>query len=184
MSQAAVCVAVRDTLQTLFGLDANSCEVGFDGKPKPMAGKFAISVHPLTWSGISADWDLGEEYQIGVTLSIRLGTVPADRRGIAVWLDQPDGSGLHQRARAAITAIHHSQAVRVAADAAITGGESGKILTPLLLMPGGVQPPKPQSYDWFSAVAPSTQSQTDDAGVSQTIVFGKCQRVQSIPDMD
>ena len=74
-----------------------------------------------------------------MTLSIRLGFAPKDRRGIAVWLDQQDGTGLHQRVRQAIAAIHQNQQVRIAANNLITGG-GGNIVTALLLMPGEVQP--------------------------------------------
>ena len=183
MSHSAICLAVRDQLQVTFSLDSSSCEVGFDGSTKPSAGQFYVAIHPLGLEGISNDFDLGESYSVGVTLSMRLGVAPKDRRGIAIWLDQADGTGLHQCVRQAITAIHQNQNVRIAANTHIAGG-GGNIVTALLLMPGGVQPPQIRSYDWFSAVAPDGQSQVDDAGVSQTITFGKCQRVQDVPDMD
>lgn len=182
MSHSALCQAVRNKLQTVFSLGSDACEVGFDGSVKPTGAQFYVAIHPLSMAGVSGDWDLGEEYQVGVTLSVRLGVTPYDRRGIDVWLNQSDETGLHQRVRKAVLAIHHNQEVRIAANALITGGVNGKIITPLILMPGGVQPPQPRGYDWFGEAAPEGNTQTDDAGASQTIVFGKCQRVQAIDD--
>lgn len=186
MSQAAVMMAVRAKLQSVFSLDSNSCEIGFDGAPKPMAGEFYVAIHPMAWSGLGdEDWALGEEYTVGVTLTMRMGVAPKDRWGIAIWLANPDGgAGMEARVRTTITAIHHNQDIRLAANALISGGASGKIMTPLQLMPSGIQLPKVQVPSWFSAAPPETEHGMPECGVSQTIIFGKCQRVQSIPDMD
>lgn len=173
-------IAARNALQTEFTLDAASCEVGFDGAPKPAAGEFYAAVHPLTWSFPNGDFDLHEDYQVAVTLTMRMGFAPKDRWGIAVWLLRPDG--LESRIRRAITALHHNQEVRLAANLLITGGASGKVMTPLQVL--RVEPPRVQGPDWFSAAPPESEHAVAECGVSQMIVFGKCQRVQSIPDMD
>jgi hypothetical protein len=179
MSQAAIMKAVRDKLRTSFSFTEASCEVGFDGSPKPACGEHYIAVHPGRWAGISGDWDLGEEFEVLVTHTLRMGFAGKDRWGIAVWLAE---GGMEEIIRQTVVAIHHDQAVRIAADAFITGGASGKMLTPLILV--GVQPPTPRGPDWFSAAPAEGDYQVAECGVSQTITFGKCQRVQSIPDMD
>lgn len=180
MSQAAMCMAVRDKLQTVFGLDADSCEVGFDGQPKPACGELYVAVHPLSWSGISGDWDLGEEYGVGVTLTMRMGVAPKDRWGIAVWLLEE--GGMEQRIRQTRAAIHHNQEVRIAANAFLGEGGGGFMLTPLQIL--RVDPPKVQGPSWFSADPPQSDKHVAECGVSQMLTFGKCQRVQSIPDME
>ena len=179
MSQAALCKGIRDHLQTVFTLDANSCEVGFDGQPKPMAGQEYFAIHPMGWTTVSGDWDLGEQYEVAVTVTRRLGSTPQDRRGVALWLTLT--TGLEPRIRQVITAIHHNQLVRIACNVFITGGASGKLLTPPQFL--RVEPPVVRDYNWFTAEVPENPDY-DKAGVSQTIVFGKCQRVQSVPDMD
>ena len=183
MSIGAICKAVRDAIQDHFTVDSGSCEVGFDGQPKPSCGQRYWAVHSMGWSGLpDEDWALGEEYQVAVTLTLRMGTAPKDRWGIAVWLVD---SGLEDLVRQTVTLIHHSQTVRLAANAFIAGGASGKILTPLQLL--RIDNPKPQGPRWFSADDPQlTQQKYDisDCGVSQMVLFGRCQRVQSIPDMD
>ncbi len=181
MSQAALLLAVCDAIRTEFSLTAASCEAGFDGQPKPGCGELYIAVHPLNWNGVSGDWDLGEEYGVGVTVTIRTAWANQDRWGIAV-LTAP-GKGLEARVRKIITAIHHNQDVRIAANSRITGG-GGNILTPLVFV--RVEPPRPVGPSWFSAAMPDPDQPgvVPECGVSQTIIFGRCQRVQSIPDME
>lgn len=185
MSLAAIALATRDTLQTTFGTDAESCEVGFDGKPKPSCGELYLAVHSPSWQGISGDYDLHEEAQLAVTLTMRIGFAPKDRYGIAVWLEATDG--MDRRCRQVITALHHNQAVRIAANAYLAdwGREgSGLIITPLQFLQA--QPVTVRDYTWFDAVMPANPSEHKlaESGVSQTLFFGKCQRCQNIPDME
>lgn len=179
MSLAACMIAVRDVLQDLFRVDENSCEVGFDGKPKPACGERYFAVHSLGWNGINGDWDLGEEYTVGVTVTIRTGFAPKDRWGIAVWLAENDG--MESTIRQVITAIHHNQTVRAAMDAVLDETGGGNFVTPLQLM--RVDNPVVRNHTWFDADVPEDGA-VAESGVSQTIVFGKCQRVQNIPDME
>ena len=180
MSIGAVALATRDVLRTELELDAASCEVGFDGTPKPACGDFYVAVHAVGWTAPQQDWDLSEEYQIAVTLTLRTAFAMKDRWGIAVWLAA--NTGLEPRVRQVIVAVHHNQTLRQAADALITGGASGKILTPLQLLQ--VQSAVVRDFSWFGAAPPESEHEDPECGVSQTIIFGKCQRVQSIPDMD
>lgn len=188
MSQAAVCKAIRDTLITAFSFPAPTeayCTIKLDPSPDPNCGEFFITVHPGAWTIVQGDWDLHEEYVCGVTLTMRMGFSPQDRYGVAVWLDSADGAnpaGLEPRLRTVITAIHHNQDVRNAANVYITGGTSGKIVTvPQLLR---VDPPSIKYHDWFDAPQPETKMKTSALGVAQTVWFGKCQRCQDIREMD
>lgn len=176
---AACMVAVREAISSLFKADADSCEVGFDGKPKPMCGARYFAVHPMGWNGISGDWDLGEEYSIGVTVTLRTGFAPKDRWGIALWLAQ-DG-GMETTIRQIVAEIHHSQSVRLAMNEELDGAGSGNFLTPLQLL--RIENPVVRNHTWFDAEVPE-DGRVAESGVSQTIVFGKCQRVQNIPDME
>lgn len=176
MSLAAVCKAVRDTLQTTFNLTADSCEVGFDGMPKPACGEKYIAVHPLGWTCQPGDHDLHEEFTIGVTITLRMGFAPKDRWGIAVWLAETDG--MEVMLRKAIKAIHHNQTVRELATTYMS--YSGfYALTPLQFIRVDAKPTV-QGPNWFSAPMPETDGQVAECGVSQMITFGKCQQVQNI----
>jgi hypothetical protein len=187
---AAVAIAVRNQLQNTFGLTADSCEVGFDGRPKTSAGEFYIAIHPMDWSGISGDWDLGESYQFGVTLTMRMGVAPLDRWGIAVWLGTTtllpnviNDDGLDARVRRAIVAIHHNQVqIRQAASLLIDPTRNDLIVTPLQLIKP--QMPQVRGPDWFSAPPPETEHQVAECGVSQTLIFGKCERCADVPNME
>ncbi len=178
MSQAILASAVRDHLQSVFGLGADSCEVGFDGRPKPGAGELYLAIHEGAWLDKSGDYDLHEEYQIAITVTMRMGFAPKDRWGIAVWT-APDG--LDVQMRKVITAIHHNLLLRVAASDGLNGGRY--FATPLFLL-RPPDKPQPQGPDWFSAPIPESDTQIAECGVSQTAVFGKCQLCQAIDEME
>lgn len=180
MSLAAVCLAARDALQESFGLDGNSCEVKFGPEPHPECGEFFLSVHPLAWTATVQDWNLGEMYQVGVTGTMKMGFAPKDRWGIEVWTKAE--TGLDAKMRQVLTALHHNQAARIAANVYITGGASGKVITPLQLV--RIEIPKFRDHTWFTAALPETEHAVAECGVSQTIVFGASNREQSIDDMD
>jgi hypothetical protein len=179
-------LAARDQMRTTFSLDENSCEVGFDGTPKPSAGEFYVAVHGISWGVMVEDWDLSEEYQFAITLTMRMAAVPKDRRGVAVWLLSPNG--MEARIRAAVIALHHNQAVRIAANTYLVAREAklgigGEIVGVQRL--ARIEMPVLRDYSWFGAEPPESDIQAErDCGVSQTIVFGKVQRVQAIPTMD
>lgn len=179
MSLAVLAQAVRDTLQTAFSLTASSCEVSFDGQPKPSAGELYLAVHPGAWTKAEGDYDLDEEYTIGVTVTIRMGFAPKDRWGIEVWAASTDG--LDKRVRQVIVAVHHNQAIRQLASTRLFQGEK-YFVTPLQLL--RVDPPKLQNWSWFSASPPEREGQIAESGVSQTVWFGKCRRCQSVDNME
>lgn len=176
MSLAALCEASRDALQVAFKVDNTSCEVKFDGEPDPDCGDVFLAIHPLSWQAVQDDHNLHEEYQLGVTLSMRTTVAPKDRRGVALWL--PQDGGLDVLCRKAIRTLHKNEAVRAAANKIIGGGDV--IFTPLFFR--SVSMPTPRGAEWFTAVAPE-HAQDRDCGVSQTITFASVQRCESIDDM-
>jgi hypothetical protein len=174
-------MAVRDTIQRgvlLNGnaIDADTCEVGFDGSPKPSAGQLYIAVHLGSWSmAPMGDWDFHEQVEIQVTVTLRLGDVPLDRYGIAAWVKAT--SGLDAICRQIIVLLHHNQAVRAAANVYIGSGSAGFVTTTQLV---SAQPPKMQRAQWFLGNEPPADDvQAAMSGVSQTLTF-KAQRCQGI----
>ncbi len=177
-------MAVRDKLQRVVkingnAIDADTCECGFDGKPKPSAGELYLAVHPLGWQGISGDDDLHEEAQIGVTITLRMGFAPSDRFGVAAWLQA--NTGLDAVARVVITALHKDQLVRIAANT-IIGTTSAGYVTPLWFMSGAN--PQFREAAWFSATVDPDAKDTAPCGVSQELRFGRAQRCQAVLEME
>ena len=179
---------MRDTLQaviTLNGnaLDSNSCEVGFDGVPKPAAGQLYLAIHLAGWSPVPEDYDLAESFQVSVTATLRLGSTPQDRYGIGAWA--LGTSGLDAICRQVIRALHQNQAVRALANdgqsySINTTATAGFYTTTQFVR---AEPPKFRDYKWFTGGEltddPVTAAQS---GVSATLTF-KADRSQSIPAM-
>jgi len=90
---------------------------------------------------------------------------------------------METRIRDAITAIHHSQILRQLAVKMQRAPGGGNILTPLQLMRVDTNPTV-RGPEWFTAAPPEGEDGVAECGVSQTIVFGKCQRVQNIDYME
>jgi hypothetical protein len=181
MSLAALALATRDTIQTVTGLDANSCEVGFDGQPKPGAGQVYYAIHCPGWNGISGDFDLHESYQVAVTITLRMGWAPQDRWGIEVWLAA--NTGLDALVRQVIVACHKNykliNSANAGKDYSIGVGSAG-FVTPLWFLSAGAVQLK--GAKWFSAedAPPKNGVQTAQSGVAQEIRFGKAERCQAI----
>lgn len=178
MSQRAYRLACRDVLQNLFNLDADSCQVQFDGQPQPNCGEQFISVHGGSWTGISGDHDLDERFSVLVTVTRRLGEVPTDRTGIAL-LDLAN-TGLEATCREIVGAIHFQYAVMNAANSVYIADPFAKFEEPLLFVDGGHSDPK--GPEWFNAenFVSATGQKWANAGVAQTLTFGQARRTQQI----
>lgn len=187
MSAPALAQAVRDVIQANVllnnvAIDSNTCEVGFDGSPKASSGQIYIGVHLGSWTPMSGDWDLHEEYQVSVTVTLRLGTTPQDRQGLAAWVKAT--TGLDAICRQIITLLHHNQTVRAKANLGQSysiGAASAGFLTTVQFV--GAQPPKFQKAGWWFAKedrATMDAADPDVCGVSQELRFGKAQRCQGI----
>ncbi len=78
MSQRALCLAVRDYLQSQNGWVKEQCDVSLDGKPKPMSDDWFVAVHEGGYTNSSHE-SLDEIHSVLVTVTIKTGTMPADR---------------------------------------------------------------------------------------------------------
>ena len=180
MSLSAVCLAARDRIRSYLSLGEDSCEVGFDGQPKPMAGQLYVAVHPASWTGTDNDYELEEIIAVNVTVTMRLGSSPKDRWGVAVWTKQDDG--LDAVCRKVIVALHmnYADVMNVANTTYITTARDG-FYHPLKFRDGGL--PRYVDHHWFSAAEPESQYQVAEAGVAQTLTFGALARFQTIGGM-
>lgn len=185
MSQRCLAVAVRNKIRDALELNDSPlvCEVMFDGMPQPMAGEWFYAVHPGEWTGTSEDADLQEQIGIYVTVTRRLGGVPQDRWGPEVWAKALDG--LDVNLRKIVRAIHRSYDVLNAANQLILDSDNGVtqwgFVEPLSFLNGGN--PTARMQEWFSAEQLTTGGKFANAGVSQTLTFGKAKRCQPTEEM-
>jgi len=194
MSAVALAQAVRDVIQARIQIngknpDATVCEVGLSGMPKPGSGQVYIAVHLGGWQPVSGDYDLEEEYTVRVTVTVRLGSTPTDRHGLAVWVAAT--AGLDAICRAIVQALHQNQQVRLFANSgkSYSIGDSGPS-TPdgfyTTVQFTGAEPPQPQRASWFLAGEspdPDNAAELALSGVSQTLSFGKARRCQTVAGM-
>jgi len=174
MSQGAYADAVKQTIQTLFNVDDASCDVMFDGQPKPSAGQWFYAVHPGSWTAQGEDYDLDEKIDIQVTVTRRLGDTPQDLGGIAVWKKY-----LEPRCRQIVGAIHFNYDVMNLANSLITAG-SDEFHKPVIFT-GAAGTPQLKGPDWFTAITPDAGT-TADAGVCLTLRFSGAERTQGVQD--
>jgi hypothetical protein len=185
----ALCLAVRDVLRAMLGLTGTEaqmslvCDLAMMGKPHPAAGQVFYGVHPGSWATQNGDYDLDEMMGVKVTVSMKLGTSPADRYLTALWMTP--ATGLDALARAAMLAVHRNQAVRLGANVylgstdLLDGSPNG--FETELWFQGADGEPVPQGDEWFGT-EPSVATQALK-GMSVTLNFGLAERVQGIQGM-
>lgn len=78
MSQRALCLAVRDYLQSQNAWVQEQCDVSVDGSPKPMSDAWFVAVHEGGYTN-SCQNSLDEIHSVCITVSIQTGTLPSDR---------------------------------------------------------------------------------------------------------
>lgn len=169
---------IRDTLT--LGTDPAVCEVMFDGQPAPVCGEWFYAVHAGDWRGDSADADLQELIGVNVTVTRRVAFAPNDRQGLDVWAKAK--VGLDAVLRKIVVAIHHKYDVMNAANVLMEADAAGSwgFDEPLLFLNGGM--PAPKGPPWFAAEDAGT-GKFANAGMAQTLVFGRAKRVQPIESM-
>lgn len=177
-------LAIRDHLQNIFGVDRNSCDVGFDGQPKPVAGELYIAVYPGTWQGDHGAHDLDEYFGVNVTVSRRLGAVPMDRWGSDILDKALDG--LEAVCRQINQAIHKNYTLMQIANSVYLGNVSAPpspfaIFSEVLSF-NSAGNPELKGPDWFSA--PDLASEFEQtwaySGVAQTLAYVRARRTQQI----
>ena len=180
MSQAALCLAVKARLQSVLTWDDNTCDVMFDGQPKPMAGELFVAVWPGSWTTNDIE-GLDEYFGVNVTVTRKFGYSPKDRGGTELWTKAVMGmEALLNRIK---VALHHDvggDAIMAAANAIInaTSTHNG-FIEPLRFRNGGR--PELKGPDWFEAT-PEGEGWSI-AGVAQTMMFDRARRVQTIESM-
>lgn len=173
----ALLQGTRDHLRSTLGLDQDTCEVMFSGKPPPWAGEEFFAVHQRSWMGDHGDYDIDEKYGVDVTYTRRLnGIVPWDRAGVELLLKKP--GGVYQRVEAARTKLHKNYVLMNLANSlidAVAEGKTNGFEEPYLL--ASVSNPQPQNPSWFHGRGGK------DAGISMVISLNPARRLQRLEDM-
>ena len=177
-----MCLAVLDKIRSALSLTTGvagqlTSDVTFDGQPPPGCGEWFYAVYAGEWRGQSGDADLEEIVGVNVTVTRRSAFAPNDRQGSDVWAKA--ASGLEVQLRKVILAIHHQYDVMNAANTIITASFTG-FVEPLLFINGGK--PEPKGLDWFSAEQVEA-GKFANAGIAQTLTFGKAKRLQDLVGM-
>src|SRR5262245_33459739 len=105
MSARALQLAAKYQVQTLLTLDDASCDLMFDGQPKPACGEQFIAIHEGEWAaGGHGDADLTEVFGLAVTLTRRVNYAPQDQRGTEVL--QKITNGMNAILRRIVVLLH------------------------------------------------------------------------------
>lgn len=185
MSQRCMCLAVLDRIRSVLSLPAGAggqltSNVTFDAQPAPGCGEWFYAVYAGEWRGDSGDADLQEMIGVNVTVTRRVGFAPRDRQGPDVWAEANDG--LDVTLRKIVAAVHRSYTVLNAANVYVEAlnENSWGFEEPLSFVNGGK--PEPKGVDWFCA-EDAGSGKFANAGVAQTLSFGRAKRVQPITAM-
>lgn len=166
--------AVLDHLRASLALDESTSEVMPTGKPPAFSGDTFYVVHPGQ-IGTDQVEGLEETFGVDVTITLRTGSVPADRVGTELILNTT--TGIYARAAAVRAKLHMRYAdVMNDANAALGSGVNGFVEPLWFLGAGRVQE---QGAAWFSAKATTA----NPAGISLTLSFGRARRIQVIEEM-
>lgn len=178
MSQRVLLLAVRDTLRDRVPLKAEECEVTGDEQPFPIVGDRFVGVHPGYWRQTGVGLDLDEEYGISVTVSVRATKVASDRVGPQLLAKARGGLlELCEQVRAAIHMDSQESATAGVLPRAnqMLGNQVNGFEEPLIFQDGGRATKRGAA--WFGG------SGARLAGLSQTLLFGRARRIQTIESM-
>lgn len=184
MSMGALLHATVDRIRTL-GYSPEQCGVQPDGEPDPVAGEVYVSVYPLgirnTDEGAHR---LEEEYEVGVAVTLRAGSMPVDAFGPAGVTRAT--SGLYARAEAIRARLHMDYGVLdlvggVCGTASWTGGRPYSLPA---TAQGFAEPLRFRTCsavrlkgpDWFSAEGDADPP----GGLVVEMVFAGARRIQTL----
>lgn len=156
-----------------LGLDDRMCGEQIDGQPPPNAGQLYYGVHESSWTANDTDDALDEYFGVNVTITLRMGNVPADRRGLVVVHD------LRKKARECVAMLHKNYAVLDFANAEIGAADNG-FIEPLLFQ--NALNTQVRGPDWFWAEG--SDNADSNVGVSITLTFGGARRIQVVAEQD
>lgn len=188
INEDALLQACLETLHTAFVGDFNDLDatIGIQcapGMPPPMCNDIYMAVWfssliPLQ----NAGW-LGEEYEVVVTITKKLGVIPTDRRGNIAW--GAVQRGLWVMARKVIVALHGDQNLDygpINRANELLGDTVNGHLEVLRVQP--IQAPSVKGPDWFSALQPDGNPLPNaPAGMSLDVPFRGAKRMQTIESM-
>ncbi len=179
MSMNAIIAGVVKHLRSKsgLGLDDRMCDEQLDGQPPPNAGQLYYGVHSGSWNGSSQESGetLDEYYGVNVTITLRIGNVPTDRRGVVAIRD------LRKKAAECRAMLHMSYATINYANAheEITSANNG-FIEPLVFQ--NALNEQFRGPDWFWAEG--MDNAEANVGVSITLSFGNARRVQVVAEQD
>lgn len=173
MSKAALLRGAQKRLRATFD-DPSGKRIGIQptGQPPPFAGQWYIAIHPGARSNSDTNpLSLEERYDLGVTVTVRMGYAPKDRQGERVLLDAPDGIlHLADRIRAD---LHGNYDVLIEANTLI-GDESNGFVEPLSFQSDSVIQEKPASWVW------ADDDENPPTTFAVEMKFGGALRVQTL----
>lgn len=177
MSQRALCLAVRDRLQSVYTWNDYQCDVTPGGEPIASAGELFVSVHEGGYSNQARD-ALDEIHDVNITITKRVGFSPHDRSaeeavhkatvGLDIWAES---------IKATIHSDPSSYAIVSAANTyissnAVPGATVYGFSEPLFFR--RASPPQQRGADWFHSDVRGV------AGLSLTLTFGGARRLHAI----
>lgn len=179
MSQRALLLAVKAEIQSLLGVGDETCDVMFDGRPKPAAGQEFYAIHPGEWAGEDTDAGLKEYFGVDITCTRRLGYAPMDQWGAEVLMKASEGlDAMLGKVRAR---MHMNYTIQQEANNLINAdGVANGFVEVLRFRSGGR--PEPREAEWFGATesSPPAGGRYAHAGISQTLTFDRAMRIQRV----
>lgn len=186
MHKRALCLAVRDQLKTAYAshnwtaLALKECEVMFDGRPPPRAGKKFVSVHRGGRRNTARNNTLDELYYVDVTLTLRVNE-PFDKLGANLL--ELATTGLDDIGDQIRAIIHMNEPIRSAANTYIENAANAWPVPPAQVYVFSeplryLDEDLPQEVGayWFSA----TPEQDGFLGVALTMHFGEARCAQPL----
>lgn len=170
MSQQALLQAVRNHLISQLTLGNDQCDIMPEGRPIPGMGQFFYAVDDGGVEVANTEF-LSERYSVDVTVTVRTGQFPSDRRRLLVVTAT---SGIDARCDAIKSKLHGSYTVMDAANVLITGSVN-KFQRPLRLM--SISAASYRGADWAGS------ANDNDCFVTRTLRFGDALRVQDLDIM-
>lgn len=191
MSARALLLAVRDQIRTTYTLDEGQCDLMDDGQPPPRAGELFVAVHPAgSWQNAApeADTYLRELFGFHVTVSVKLGHVPVDRKGRAAILDEilstnRPGVALVDRCERLAKILHLNYTIMAAANVYLQANDADR--EPLVKPPRfevGVGPMK-KSPDWWHLPTTTPTKANAAFGLSCELRFGRGEVSDQLEDL-
>lgn len=181
MSDAAYRRAIAETIAEKWSLSRLACDVRPDAKPPHGARQAFFAVHGMSKSGDPMDGNvINEMYSFGVTISLRGTDIPWDRFNATIEshsvLDYWN-NGLDYLGRKVKELIHGKYNVMNRANTHIQAfeGEQTGFVVPCFYL--GAAEAVVQSSNWWEG---QIENPNVLEGMSQTLQFGRAQRIEYI----